>query len=219
MSGFGQALGQGAAQAQSQPLPTVLANTSVIVKDSLGIARQAQLISVAPTQINYIIPEGTAPGPAALTVLSGTQITATGSVNIDVVAPGIFTANMNGSGAPAAQAVTLAANMTQTVQPVAQCGASPGSCVAAPIDLGPAGTAVVLALYGTGIRGRSSPAGVAATIGGFAADVSYAGAQSQYPGLDQVNMTIPRALAGAGEVDLVLSVDGTPANTVRISIK
>ena len=219
VSGFGEGLRQGIAQAQSQPPPTVLANTSVIVQDCHGIARQAPLISVAPTQINYVIPEGTATGPASVTVLAGTQIAAVGAVTIDAVAPGIFTANMDGKGAPAAQAVAVAAGFTETVQPAAQCGAAPGSCVASPIDLGPGGTVVVLVLYGTGIRGRSSLAAVSATIGGVAGQVQYAGPQSQYAGLDQVNVVLPRALAGAGEVDLVLQVEGKPANPVRIDIR
>ena len=76
-----------------------------------------------------------------------------------------------------------------------------------------------MTLYGTGIRGRSSLAGVTASIAGFAAQVLYAGAQSQYAGLDQVNVQIPRALAGRGEVNLALTVDGKIANTVRINIK
>ena len=218
-SGFGQALAQSIAQAQSQTLPTMLANTSVAVKDSGGISRQAQLISVTPTQINYVIPEGTAVGLATVTVTTGAQITASGTVNIDLVAPGIFTANMDGKGAPAAQAVTAGPDMTETVQPVARCGASAGSCVSSPISLGPSGTVVILVLYGTGIRGRSSLGAVAATIGGVASQVQYAGPQSQYAGLDQVNLIIPRELAGSGEVDLVLDVNGKLANTVRISIR
>jgi uncharacterized protein (TIGR03437 family) len=99
------------------------------------------------------------------------------------------------------------------------CGAAAGSCVAAPIDLGPNGTQVVLTLYGTGIRGRSSLAAATAKIGGVDAQVQYAGAQPQYVGLDQVNVAVPRSLAGRGAVDLVLIVDGKPANTVRVSIK
>jgi len=38
-------------------------------------------------------------------------------------------------------------------------------------------------------------------------------------GLDQVNVLIPRSLIGRGEVDVVLTVDGKPANTVRVAIK
>jgi hypothetical protein len=45
------------------------------------------------------------------------------------------------------------------------------------------------------------------------------GAQGDFAGLDQVNIQIPRSLAGRGEVDLILTVDGVAANVVRISIK
>jgi uncharacterized protein (TIGR03437 family) len=37
--------------------------------------------------------------------------------------------------------------------------------------------------------------------------------------LDQINARLPRALAGRGEVELVVSVDGKPANTLRVVIK
>jgi uncharacterized protein (TIGR03437 family) len=38
-------------------------------------------------------------------------------------------------------------------------------------------------------------------------------------GLDQVNLPIPRSLAGRGEVDVVVTVEGKVANTVKINIK
>jgi len=218
-SGFGQALASGTETALSLPLPVPLANTIVQVTDSAGIERQAPLFYVSPTQINYLVPDAVAPGPAAVTVNSGGQVAATGTVNVDVVAPGLFTANMDGHGAPAAEVITVAPDLTQTIQAVASCGTTPGSCVTSPIDLGPSGTQVVIALYGTGVRGRSSLAAVTATIGGLSAEVQYAGAQSQYVGLDQVNVVIPRALAGQGEVDLTISADGKAANTVRVNIK
>jgi uncharacterized protein (TIGR03437 family) len=218
-SGFGQGLASGTAAAELQPLPTVLANTTVNVKDSAGVDRPAPLLYVAPTQINYLVPDGTATGPATVTVTSGTQVVARDFMNIDSVAPGLFTANLDGKGAPAAQAITVPPDLTQTIQAVAQCGATQGSCVTSPIDLGPSGTVVVLILYGTGMRGRGSLAGVTARIGGLDGQVLYAGAQTQYAGLDQVNVVIPRALAGQGEVDLTLTVDGKAANSVRVNIK
>jgi len=38
--------------------------------------------------------------------------------------------------------------------------------------------------------------------------VQYAGPQTQYPELDQVNVVIPPGLAGADEVPVVLTEDG-----------
>jgi hypothetical protein len=37
--------------------------------------------------------------------------------------------------------------------------------------------------------------------------------------MDQVNLPIDRSLAGRGEVDVVLTVDGAAANTVKINVK
>ncbi|MEK7407617.1 MAG: hypothetical protein AAB225_21270 [Acidobacteriota bacterium] len=45
------------------------------------------------------------------------------------------------------------------------------------------------------------------------------GRRRQYPGLDQVNVRIPRALAGKGEVPIALTVDGQKANAVTVSIR
>jgi uncharacterized protein (TIGR03437 family) len=78
---------------------------------------------------------------------------------------------------------------------------------------------VFLIGYGTGIRYRSSLSAVTATIGGANADVSFAGAQPAFVGLDQLNLAVPRSLAGRGAVDVVVRVDGKTANTVTINIK
>jgi uncharacterized protein (TIGR03437 family) len=78
---------------------------------------------------------------------------------------------------------------------------------------------VVLLLFGTGIRGYSALSAVSANIGGLDAPVLGAGAQGQFAGLDQVHVRLPRLLAGRGEVDIVLTVDGRTANTVKVNIK
>jgi uncharacterized protein (TIGR03437 family) len=74
-------------------------------------------------------------------------------------------------------------------------------------------------LYGTGIRRRTAQTAVQVTVGGAPMEVLYADAAPVYVGLDQVNIRLARTLIGRGEVDLVLTVDGKTANTVRISIK
>lgn len=78
---------------------------------------------------------------------------------------------------------------------------------------------VFLELFGTGIQGRSSLANVTATIGGESVDVLFAGAQGQFPGLDQVNLSLPQTLHTRGETDVVLTVDGQVANKVRVNLK
>jgi hypothetical protein len=91
-------------------------------------------------------------------------------------------------------------------------------CSSVGIDVGP-DAQTFLELFGTGIRGRSSLANVTATIGGEHVDVLFAGAQGQFPGLDQVNLTLSQGLHTRGETDVVLTVDGQVANRVRVNLK
>jgi uncharacterized protein (TIGR03437 family) len=73
-----------------------------------------------------------------------------------------------------------------------------------------------LVLYGTGIRNRTSLAGVTCAIGSQPATVLYAGPQPESPGLDQVNVLVPAGTAG--DVSVTLSVDGQSANTVTVKL-
>ncbi|NOT63090.1 MAG: hypothetical protein HOP19_23015, partial [Acidobacteria bacterium] len=91
--------------------------------------------------------------------------------------------------------------------------------VLVPIDLGAATDQLFLILYGTGLRGRASLTGAAATMGGANAEVLYVGTQGGFVGLDQANLRIPRSLLGRGEVNVALSVDGIAANVVTVSVK
>ena len=219
VSGFGQGFPVGTANG-SVPPTTTLGSASVNVRDSAGKQQLAELFYVSPTQINYLIPAGTAAGFATVNLLSGGQTVASGTVQIDPVAPGLFAANQNGRGVPAGfwQRVTAAGD--STIQQLAQCGASAGSCTPSPIDLGAAADSVYLLLYGTGLRNRGSMADVSATVGGQSVPVQYAGPQLQYDGLDQVNLgPLPATLAGAGEVPLLLTVSGVKANPLTISVK
>jgi uncharacterized protein (TIGR03437 family) len=220
-SAFGQRLVSYTEVAPSQPLPTTLAWTNVVVMDSARIIRPAPLFFVSPTQINYIVPTGSATGPATVTVRNSVagESVAIGGVEIAAVAPGLFAVNQNGKGVAAALAVRAKADGSQSWQLVYLQGCTPGSCAATPIDLGPETDQVFLQLYGTGIRGRSSLAAVTAKLGGADARVDYAGPVAGLAGLDQVNLLIPRTLIGRGDVDIVLTVDGRTANTVAVNIK
>jgi uncharacterized protein (TIGR03437 family) len=215
-SAFGQGLADTATPAGAPPLPTTLGNVTLSVKDSAGVTRPAPLYYAGPTQINYVVPDGTAAGAAGVTVARSGQTVATGTLQVALVAPGLFTANGDGKGAAAAIVLTVAASGAQTWQYAAACGAAAGSCVTAPIDLGAATDQVFVELFGTGIRGYKT--GITATIGGKTAIAAFA-VQPQYPGMDQVNLALDRGLTGSGQVDVVVTVDGVAANTVKISVK
>ena len=209
---YGQNLATGTGQAGGATLPTTLGGTTVTVKDSTGVSRPAGLYYVSAGQIDYVVPAGTAVGVATVTV--GNKPSA---ALIAAVGPGLFSADGTGKGVAAALAVRASADGKQVPVPVFQCGST--GCAAVPMDLGASSDVLVVELYGTGIRGRSSLTNVIAEIGGAPAVVAYAGSQPQFAGLDQVNLYVPRSLAGAGEVPVVLTVDGVTANVVTVSIK
>jgi uncharacterized protein (TIGR03437 family) len=85
-----------------------------------------------------------------------------------------------------------------------------------PIHLGPANEQVYLELYGTGIRNAKK---VSVTVGGVNVPVLYSGAAG-FAGEDQVNIgPLPQSLAGQGSVNILLTADGQPANTVNVTIQ
>jgi uncharacterized protein (TIGR03437 family) len=206
--------------ATSRSLPTTIAGTTVRVVDSMGVERLAPLFFVSPRQVNYVLPAGTTPGLARVTVASGDGTVSTGTAQVEPVAPSLFTANASGSGVAAAVATRVKADGSQSSEVVFQCLTGPGTCVARPIDLGAAGDRVYLLLFGTGIRGRSGLPALRLTLDGANVPVDYAGAQNEFVGLDQVNAgPIPRSFAGRGETAVELTVDGKPANIVTVSFQ
>ncbi len=219
VAGFGSNLATVTQTASSLPLPTTLAGASIKIEDSAGIEHNAQLFFVSPNQINYLTPAGIATGTAALTLTSSDETIATGALQIASVAPGLFSANASGQGVAAAVALRVKSDGSQVTELVAQWDAAQGRFVAVPLDVSPENEQVVLILFGTGIRYRSALSSVSARIGGTDAQVLYAGAQGDFIGLDQINVNIPRSLAGRGEVDIVLMADGKPANTVKAHIR
>jgi len=205
------------AGAGSLPLPLSLGAISLTVEDANGVTRSAPLLYVSPTQINFVVPDGTAAGQATFTVNSGTA-TQSGTAVVANVAPALFSASGNGVGVAAATAIQTQAGdpSVQAPIPVFQCGAS--GCMATPISLG-VDTPVYLTLYGTGIRNRSSLSNVSVTINGISVPVLFAGAQPDFAGLDQVNVPLTLNLMGSNLANVVLTVDGQTANIVLVDIQ
>lgn len=216
---FGERLAASVEMAPALPLPIELGGARVIVTDSAGVARQAPLFFVSPRQINFLIPAETALGPATIAVASDDGDISTGVAQIAPVEPGLFAANANGQGVAAAVALRVKGDGTQSFEPIAQFDAATGRFTPTPIDLGPTTDQVFLVLYGTGFRNRSAPSAVIYKMGGTDAEVLGVAAVAGFAGLDQCNARIPRSLIGRGEVDVVLTVDGKAANTVRVAIK
>ena len=212
---FGANLTVQTAEPTGSSLPTSLAGVSLQVVDSAGTTRTAPLFFASPTQLNFEVPPGTAAGTATFRILDPNNAeVASVTASVAKIAPSIFTADGSGSGVAAAFAIEVTADGTQTANLIFQC--TSGGCTSTAIDLS---VPTFLTLYGTGIRFRSSLAGVTATINGTSLPALYAGAQTVFAGLDQVNLQVPASLSGAGETNLVVTVDGQVANTVQVNIK
>jgi uncharacterized protein (TIGR03437 family) len=225
VAGFGLNLTNTTAQASTLPLPTTLGNVTLTIKDITGTELHPGLLFVSPGQINYVVPAGTASGPATVTsaffdtATPSTQTQTFGTLQVAAVSPGIFTANQNAEGVPSAYTIHVKQDNSQVQEDVFV--GSPTGFVPKPIDLDPATDSVFLVLFGTGIRGRSELRAVTARIGGANMPVAFAAAQPAFAGLDQVNIILspPQTLKGRGTVNVVLTVDGVDANTVQINIK
>ncbi|HKE06070.1 MAG TPA: hypothetical protein VKE91_18610 [Blastocatellia bacterium] len=218
VAAFGAAMATTVQSAPSTPLPTEMAGTSVIVKDSSGVERPAPLFFISPSQVNYLIPPGTKNGEALVTVFNGYGSSSSGKVQIANVSPGLFSANASGQGIAAAVVYRIKANGTWRYEPVAEFNRELNQFVALPIDLGAPDDQVFLILFGSGLRGRSALSAVTATVGGTSSAVSYAGLQG-LAGVDQINLLLPASLAGRHDVDVKINVDGLSANTVKVNVK
>jgi uncharacterized protein (TIGR03437 family) len=213
---FGTNLATTTQVATTTPLPTTLSGTTVRVRDSAGVERLAPLFFVSPNQINFQAPAGTATGVATVTVSNSRNERVAGTVTVAPVAPGVFTANAGSSGAPAGSVLRIRADGSRVNEPVAQFDSTQGRFLPSLIPIGAETDQLFLILYMSGVRGRSALSAVKATVGGANVEVLFAGAQGTLVGVDQVNLRLPRTLAGRGEMDVALTVDGVSANPVRI---
>src|SRR5262245_40703613 len=120
VAAYGSGLATSSQAAGSLPLPTDLAGTTIKIRDNEGNERLAPLFFVSPLQANFQIAPGTAGGAAFLTFTSGDGRISTGTPQIVRVAPGIFAANSDGQGVPAAVVCRADDPQLQTCRSVAR---------------------------------------------------------------------------------------------------
>jgi uncharacterized protein (TIGR03437 family) len=215
--GFGTKLSVEEAASNTVPLPHVLVGTTVRIRDRENREFLSQLFYVSSAQVNFLLPAALALGPATIEISSLDGNVSIGLIQVEKIAPGLFSANSTGRDIAAGNIVRVR-NGQQTTEPFARFES--GGFVPIPIDHGPDGDAIYLVFYGTGIRNRDPNGNVSVTVGGVRVDVTYAGSSPPYVGLDQVNTgPIPRSLAGRGEVEVVLNVEGKEANRLKVVFK
>ena len=192
---YGTNLADSTLTAAAPNYPVALGDVRVTVN---GAAIAIQYIS--PGQLNVIWPDA-APAATKLTVVTGSGSFTT-NVIVQPAVPSVFT--LGGMTAAALNAIS------GTV-------VSPAAPLRAGVDL------VALYLTGLGPTTRSGNLDYAdiqpaVTIGGQACKVSYAGRAPGFPGLDQINCSVPAGLSGAA-VPVVVTSNGRTANTVTLNIQ
>lgn len=215
VSAFGVNLSSQTATASTIPFPTTLGGVRVHLWDRSTGDTLAPLLYVSPSQINYVMTSSDSFAFISVEHV-GSAVPQQGlAVPVASIAPGFFSV---GSGVAAASALSFGPGSAVSVVPVVSC--SGASCAAVPIDL--SGSPVYLSLYGTGfdaaVASQSS-----CNVGNQSVVPSYAGPQMQTPGLDQLNLLLPKSLAGAGTISIscTLSSDAISgfSNSVSVTIR
>jgi uncharacterized protein (TIGR03437 family) len=203
-----------------QALPTQLGDTVLEFQDSSGKISNSQLFFVAGQQINFLVPQNTTTGTAIMRVKRSGTVVAQGTVAVQQVSPGLFSATGDGKGLAAAFALRVTNGSNLSYEPVVRVNATTSAIEAAPIDVDPANGSVYLVLYGTGIRWRSQLSNVTVSVRGTGYNALYAGPSPDFIGLDQINIgPLPASLVGAGSVDIVVTADGKTSKPLSVTFK
>ena len=224
---FGSGMGPSTLAAAAGPnYPATLGGTSItFTPTGGGAAINAKMVYSVAGQVAGLLPSSIAPGTYAVRVTYGTLPSAPQNVTVVARSFGIATANSAGTG-------TAQATIGNVNGGVSLTRFTSGSVAFGGLDwtLSPAHPGDTLVLWGTG--GGADPAndtggtsGDQTQAGNFSVIVSgrqitplYAGASSGYPGLWQVNFTLPADIAPDCFASVQVSAGGEVSNTVSIPI-
>lgn len=188
------------------PMPRELAGVRLRIG---GV--DAPLYFVSRSQINFVVPVGTEVGRQPVEVTSGGNVVGQGHVNVYSFAPGLASSDPTGTR----QGIIL--NQDNSVNN-RDSRARRGE---------------IVQLYATGC-GATNPAvqdgvpssGAApatATVKAYIANleipIQYAGAQTQFPGICQVNAVLGNQSFITGQVPITITVNGIPSNQVTLWVE
>jgi uncharacterized protein (TIGR03437 family) len=206
---YGSDLASASNTQEKFPLATNLNGTSVSVTVN-GVTVQPGLYYVTPTVIGGVLPSSTPTGQGTITVTNGTQTSSAFTFQVVESAFGIDTVYGTGGG----QAV-VTDNYYQLIGFTAS--AAPGQ---------------VVIVWGSGVGAdtknddKTYPAAnldnltnipMQAYIGGVSANIAYRG-RSQYPGVDQVVITIPQNVPAGCNVSMVFVSGQVASNFTTLPV-
>lgn len=218
---FGIHLSPATASATELPLPFVMEDVRVEVRDRRGLTRHARLLMVSPLQVNLVMPDDLAPGTVSIFLYRGFDLTHRDWMVIDPVAPALFSVSANGEGVPAGEVLYVMPDGTRSTEALWQSVEIGGETFidARPIVLRDDGSEVFLTLYGTGWRHSGDVNPAEAILGSVRLDALYQGAQGQFEGLDQLNLRVDAASLPSGWHFLQVAVGGRESNRLLVRIE
>jgi uncharacterized protein (TIGR03437 family) len=208
---FGEGLAPLTARAGAAPLPTFLADTCLLVNNTIPLP----LLFLSPGQINAQLPfEVTSRGN--LTIHAAGGVSEPFPLDVSTAAPALFRSTFAGQ-APQALPIILRASNQEPIT-----------------NSNPARRGEVLVLFGNGL-GRVSPAlrsGDAApldqllsavvrpeiTVGGRPAELLFAGLAPGFVGLNQLNVRVPLDAPLGFDIPLQITSGGVSSETGRIRV-
>lgn len=166
--------------------------SSIALTDAAGVTRDASLLYVSPSQINFEVPAGTSPGAATVAISPAGGVTQSATIQMQTVAPSLFVlTGANSNDTVIGQVDTVAADGSQTFQSTTM--VYDGAAVFNYVSLSSTNQTYLI-VYGSGLRGANG--NVSATVDGRNATVTYAGPAPGFVGLDQVNILLPSNVPG-----------------------
>jgi uncharacterized protein (TIGR03437 family) len=203
--------GSGLATSQmvaSPPYPDILGGVQVAINSI-----NAPIYLVSPTQLNVLVPYAVTGSTATIVVTNNGRASNTVVVPLSTTAPGVFSQNSSGVGA----GVVVHANNTLVT---ASSPAKKGETVSIYLT----GLGAVSPAVADGTAGLTSPLSktveaVEVTIGNLSAAVSYAGLAPGFPGLYQINATVPASLSESGNIGLAVATPEAFAQQITIAIQ
>lgn len=217
---FGMNLASATETAGAAPLPMELGGVRVEVRDSRGLTRVSGLAMVSAMQVNLVLPEDLAEGPAVVTVHRDGEQTHHDWIEIRNLAPALFSAAASGEGPPAGEVLYVHADGSRESHFLAQIGGRTGQPVIQPrpVEIWRDGTEVYVILYGTGWRRANGEPPVEVFAGSQPLEVLYAGSQFQYDGLDQINVRIDGTGIPSGEYPVFVRIGDRESNRLRMVV-
>ena len=169
--------------------PTTLGGCSLTVNGTAAMMQYA-----ASGQMNFVVPQNMGYGTAGVVMNNGAQML-TSSMMIGPAGPGVFSLNGMGMG-----------NGAMLMGTTWQMG---------PFSTSTNGQPTPVSLFMTGMDLSVKPVVI---IAGTPVEVTFYGNAPGYPGLQQINMTLPASMAGTGRVPVMVTSNGQTSNVTFMSV-